>query len=127
MVTLPASRLLQSYDKDLSQTTNLIQDIIQTLSEKRSNCETCFFELFNQSKIIMNDLDIDIKLPRISKRQINRSNTPAQSTEEYYRRVLFIPLLENILEDLKSRKHKSNFFVNDSNTVKCYIHINRRY
>ncbi|KAL4153608.1 hypothetical protein QTP88_001441 [Uroleucon formosanum] len=57
----------------------------------------------------MADLDIDIKLPRIIKRQTQRANTPATCPEEYYRRVLFIPILENVIEDLKAR------FLNDKN------------
>ncbi|CAI6348676.1 unnamed protein product [Macrosiphum euphorbiae] len=57
----------------------------------------------------MTDLDIDIKLPRITIRQTQRSNTPATCPEEYYRRVLFIPILENVIEDLKAR------FLNEKN------------
>ncbi|XP_026819534.1 52 kDa repressor of the inhibitor of the protein kinase-like [Rhopalosiphum maidis] len=102
-VTLPASRLLQSYDRDIAEASDIIDGIILTLSGKRSNCESDFSQLFEQSKNVMNKLDIDLKLPRIAKRQTQRSNTPAQSLEEYYRRVLYIPLLENISEDLQSR------------------------
>lgn len=102
-VTLPASRLLQSYDRDIAEASGITDGIILTLSGKRSNCESDFSQLFEQGKNVMNKLDIDLKLPRISKRQTQRSNTPAQSLEEYYRRVLYIPLLENISEDLQSR------------------------
>ncbi|KAL4104506.1 hypothetical protein QTP88_019801 [Uroleucon formosanum] len=100
-VTLPASRLLQSYDRDIADASDIIDDIILNLSGKRSNCESDFSQLFEQSKNVMNKLDIDLKLPRIAKRQTQRSNNPAQSLEEYYRRVLYIPLLENISEDLQ--------------------------
>uniref|UniRef100_A0A2S2PXR7 Uncharacterized protein n=1 Tax=Sipha flava TaxID=143950 RepID=A0A2S2PXR7_9HEMI len=51
----------------------------------------------------MKDLDIEIKTPRLSKHQTNRSNHQSKSTEEYYRVSAFIPLLDNVLEDLKSR------------------------
>ena len=47
-------------------------------------------------------LKIEIKTPRLSKHQINRSNHQSKSTEEYYRVSAFIPLLDNVL-DLKSR------------------------
>jgi len=102
-VTLPASILLQSYDRDIAEASDIINGIILTLSGKRSNCESDFSQLFEQSKNVMNTLDIDLKLPRIAKRQTQRSNTPAQSPEKYYRRVLYIPLLENISEDFQSR------------------------
>lgn len=99
-VTLPASRLLQSSNRDIAEASDIIDGIILTLSGKRSNCESDFSQLFEQSKNLMNKLDIDLKLTRIAKRQTQRSNTPAQSLEEYYRRVIYIPLLENISEDL---------------------------
>lgn len=114
-VTLPASRLLQSYDRDIVEASDIIDGIILTLSGKRSNCESDFSQLFEQSKTLMNKLDIDLKLPRIAKRQTQRSNTSAQSPEEYYRRVLYIPLLESISENLQSRflnaKTKTTFIL----------------
>jgi len=60
----------------------------------------------------MKKLDIDIKLPRTTKKQRNRANTPANSPEQYYLRTLFIlPLIiindtanwKYILEDLRER------------------------
>ncbi|CAI6358000.1 unnamed protein product [Macrosiphum euphorbiae] len=66
----------------------------------------------------MKDLDIEIKTPRLSKHQINRSNHQSKSTEEYYRVSAFIPLLDNVLEDLKSRfkknKNKNNNDINST-------------
>ncbi|KAL4126017.1 hypothetical protein QTP88_010249 [Uroleucon formosanum] len=100
-VTLPASRLLQSYDRDIAEASDIIDDIILTLSGKRSNCESEFSKLFEQSKNVMNKLDIDLKLPRIAKRQTQRSNNPAQSLEEYYCRAVtnhYAYLDINILE-----------------------------
>ncbi|CAI6375760.1 unnamed protein product [Macrosiphum euphorbiae] len=51
----------------------------------------------------MIELDIDVKVPRLSKKQTNRANHPAKTTEEYYRVSFYIPLLDSIIEDLKSR------------------------
>lgn len=48
----------------------------------------------------MNEMDIEVKIPRLSKYQTKCSNYPANNIEENYRVSLFIPLLENILEDL---------------------------
>jgi len=99
---------LQSYDRDIAEAYDIIDGIILTLSGKQSNCESDFSQLFEQSKNVMNKLDIDLKLLfnyylRTTKRQTQRSNTSAQSLEEYYIRVLYIPQLENISEDLQSR------------------------
>lgn len=51
----------------------------------------------------MINLDIEVKVPRISKHQSNRSNTPSSCPEVYYKRILYIFILENVLEDIRSR------------------------
>jgi len=75
----------------------------------------------------MDDLDIEIKLPRITKMQTKRNNTPSGSPEEYYRRVLYIPLVDNILEDLKTRFLSEEttviFSVNETYTWKYNKHV----
>lgn len=54
----------------------------------------------------MTKLDINKAVPRTSKRQTHRSNTPASCPEEYYKRVLYIPILDNVLEDLRIRFYR---------------------
>jgi hypothetical protein len=51
----------------------------------------------------MIEMDIEVKLPRLSKKQTNRANHPSKTTEEYYRVSVYIPLIDSIIEDLKSR------------------------
>lgn len=41
-------------------------------------------------------------LPRLCARQRNRFNTPAQNPSEYYRRVISIPLLDDLISELES-------------------------
>ncbi|CAI6354812.1 unnamed protein product [Macrosiphum euphorbiae] len=101
-VTAPISKILQGTDNDVLAAFDCIQDVISILENKRTQCEKVFQQLFEDSSLLMKDLDIEIKTPRLSKHQINRSNHQSKSTEEYYRVSAFIPLLDNVL-DLKSR------------------------
>lgn len=68
---------------------------------------------------------MEIKQPRIVKKQNQRSNTPANSIVEYFRRILFIPIIDNVLEDIRDRflneKNKTIFLLMQlipSNTIK---------
>ncbi|XP_029348101.1 uncharacterized protein LOC103308364, partial [Acyrthosiphon pisum] len=79
-VTAAASRILQGTAQDIVSAENCIDSIVKNLEDKRLN-----------------------SVPRTSKRQTHRSNTPASNPEEYYRRVLYIPILDNVLEDLRMR------------------------
>lgn len=49
------------------------------------------------------ELDVDLKVPRINKKQTHRENYTLQSIDEYYRINIFIPLLETIVENLQRR------------------------
>lgn len=102
-VTAPISKILQGTGNDVLSAFDCIQDFISILENKRTLCEKVFQKLFEDSSLLMKDLDIEIKTPRLSKHQTNRSNHQSKSTEEYYRVSAFIPLLDNVLEYLKSR------------------------
>jgi len=51
----------------------------------------------------MKNNDNDIKMPRKSKCQTHRPNPPSNTPREYYLRSLYIPLLDNVTEDLNER------------------------
>lgn len=97
---------MQEVEQDVVSAFECIKCVIENLKEKRNNCE----DIFEKAKTTMTELDIDIKLPRITNKQTKRSNTPGDSPEEYYQRILYIPLTENILEDLRIR------FINKKNS-----------
>ena len=44
-----------------------------------------------------------LTLPRTCSKQTKRSNIPAESPEEYYRRTIFIPILDDIIQQMKER------------------------
>ena len=44
-----------------------------------------------------------VEMPRINARRRNRENYPAESAEEYYRRLLYFPYLDVCLEQLLER------------------------
>ncbi|GBP23686.1 Chimeric ERCC6-PGBD3 protein [Eumeta japonica] len=54
------------------------------------------------AKEVAEQLDVEIKCPRIISKQIHRANNqPAQSAEEYFSRAIYIPLLDSIISDLQ--------------------------
>lgn len=67
--------------------------------------KTNFRCLFEESKLIFEKLDVEMKLPRLVGRQTHRGNINSRSNDplDYCRINMYIPLLESILEDLKYR------------------------
>jgi|UniRef100_A0A2S2R8S8 transcription antitermination factor NusG len=59
--------------------------------------------LFEILENITSDLDIDIKIPRLSNQQTNRLNHNVKTLEEYYSVSVFLSYLESLINSLESR------------------------
>lgn len=101
--TLPLSRFFQKKKIDLMAACDFLKDISKILDRKREKCEIKFAGLFQEICDIANDLDVTIKIPRLTNRQTKRANHPCENVEEYYRRSIYIPILDNVILDLKCR------------------------
>lgn len=55
--------------------------------------------------------------PRIIKRQINRPNVDPNLPEDYYRINIYLPLLDNIISDLKDRFNNDAMKLFDLNSI----------
>jgi hypothetical protein len=104
-VTLPLSRLLQTVSLDLQSAATSVADVIAVLEDKRNNCLSLFDTIFDDAEIFIDaaELDVELSLPRLVKKQMNRPNYPATTPKEYYRRAIYLPLLDSITVDLKTR------------------------
>ena len=51
----------------------------------------------------MKELDVLIVQPRVSQRQVNRANPPATTPTEFYRRAIYLSLLDAVITDMQSR------------------------
>ena len=102
-LTLPFSKLLQKKELGLQSATNNLNTMLVSLSDKRQDCITTFAKLFKDVERIMKDLEVEVTLPRLVSKQTKRANPPADTPEEYFRRAIYIPLLDSILVDLKDR------------------------
>lgn len=54
-------------------------------------------------KILADNFNIEIKIPRHSKKQIHRCNIPVSSPEQFYRASIFIPYMDKFISELKER------------------------
>lgn len=106
--SLVVSRLLQSDSLDLQNATQATQSILELLEEKRRNCNQEFRQIFSEAQRKATELDFEIKLPRLVKTMNHRPNYPTEgegdkAIENYYRCSIYIPLLDGIYTDLKTR------------------------
>ena len=102
--TVPLSRLLQTPSLDLKRATNALEDTLSVLEDKRKRADTVFEQLFYEAREIAEQLNVELRPKRLVSRQTQRNNNqPNQTAEEYFRKAIYIPLLDNVLSDLKDR------------------------
>lgn len=101
--TKPLSIYLQKTNIDLCEAINHINIIINELMTIRENATIVFNELFKKIESKSKEMDVDIKIPRLAKRQKHRCNIAMSTPEEYYRVGIFIPFIESIIDQLNVR------------------------
>lgn len=104
--TKPLSIYLQKKNIDLCDAINHIDIIIKELISIRENAETVFNDLFKIIVTQSKEMDIEIKIPRLAKRQKHRCNIMMNTPEEYYRVSIFIPFIDSIIQQLNDRFNK---------------------
>ncbi|XP_056647222.1 52 kDa repressor of the inhibitor of the protein kinase-like [Diorhabda sublineata] len=92
------NRVLQKVNIDLANTCNYVTTIKTTLQNLRNEQE--FSNLFEEARKLSST---DISAPRVSGRQINRSNIRGQTAEVYYRQNVFYPFIEHVTTELDAR------------------------
>jgi len=87
----------------LVEAINHINTIYYELMNIRENAEIVFSDLFKNLIKRSNEMDIEIKIPRLAKRQKHRNNFSTENPEDYFRVSIFIPFIDSIIQQLNDR------------------------
>ena len=107
-LTKGLSELFQKKSLDLLEAKNCIKDLLNVLNRKRENSEEMFAEIFRAAEKTIIEKDGSFTYKRIVQRQTCRENVPSDTLEEYYRRSIYIPLLDALILDINTRFSKEN-------------------
>lgn len=113
-LTLPFSKYLQTVNIDVEGASSKLTTLLQVLQEKRTNIDTCFQSILTDALRVMEKLGIELKKPRLVSRQSHRdsfSDSANLTPENYWKRVIFIPVLDSVIFDLKARFPKNTINV----------------
>nr|CAH7741000.1 unnamed protein product [Callosobruchus chinensis] len=103
----PVTNILQSKSIDMYSVKKHIKTLITLFNEHRQSDEI-FLQIFGKAEKVANDLDIEIKLPRITKHQINRSNVATSSIREYYKISIYLRYIDSLISSLNTRFSDDN-------------------
>ncbi|GBM39335.1 hypothetical protein AVEN_257446-1 [Araneus ventricosus] len=97
------SEKLQKKHIDLSQAIANATSVLDLLSKQRVNANDNFKILYAQVKEITAKLDIKEEIPRVCRLQTARNDVPSSTEEEYCRRAVYVPYLDDFCNSLKER------------------------
>ena len=81
----------------------MVSLVTEQLSDIRSNQVNEFQEIFKKCETMANLSNVAITVPRIVQRQTLRANFDHYTPEKYYRRSIFIPFVDCLLQQLHDR------------------------
>ncbi|CAG9764473.1 unnamed protein product [Ceutorhynchus assimilis] len=82
---------------------SLINDIIAILLKKRNNVKSSFKLIFEEAEEMHKKINIPILVDRTNARQRHRPNYNTNNPVDNFRISNYIPLLDDVIEDLKFR------------------------
>jgi hypothetical protein len=97
---IPLTQSIQSSSTDLVKASEHASSKVILLQKKRNEG---FNLLWEKACKLAEDLDIEVSMPRIAKRQTKRSNTPATTPQEYWQRNIYIPFMDHLTTELQDR------------------------
>ncbi|KAJ8897981.1 hypothetical protein PR048_003341, partial [Dryococelus australis] len=100
-ITYHLSQFLQRDKLDLFSAMVKIDHVEIMVSEIRENCEKEFAVVYRNAQEKTSKIGVMSSIPRGVGTQLFRNNVEASTPEEYYRRVVFVPYLDEILMHLK--------------------------
>ena len=74
----------------------------------RENMDDEFKIIYQQSERMATKLSVEPAIPRTVARQMHRNNVPAENPEEYYRRVIAVPLIDRFISEMTFRFNSFN-------------------
>lgn len=111
-VTIVLSRSLQKVNQDLFAAMESVEYIQKTLNKWRTfdgedpewqSSLNEDYAVFNMAEKLARKADISLSIPRICSRQSQRTNVPADNPSQYFKRAVWLPYLDTILESLRDK------------------------
>ena len=102
--TVGLSRSLQGSTLDVTEAYKRVNVVKDQLKGMRKNAKTAFASsLYEKIKKMAKKANVKVSIPRTCCRQTLRNNTNARTPAAYFRRAIFLPLLDNLLEQINTR------------------------
>ncbi|XP_071965592.1 52 kDa repressor of the inhibitor of the protein kinase-like [Antedon mediterranea] len=99
----PIAVKLQRSNLDSFEAYHKIDTVISQLQEIRRDIDNHFSAWFADASQLTISVGGVVSKPRTNRRQLHRSNVPADTIEEYFRKNLAIPFIDHLLNEMETR------------------------
>ena len=97
------TRSLQQEAKDIVQAVSEVDTLTSSLKNVKENVDTHHNEWFETVSEMCSSVGTTPSMPRTCGRQRHRTNTPASTPSEYFKRTITVPILDHFLVELDRR------------------------
>ncbi|VDI06908.1 Hypothetical predicted protein [Mytilus galloprovincialis] len=94
--------MLQRKSVDLIEAVSESKVVIEQLNRKRNSIEA-WDELFEKAVQVADTVEEVPTMPRSAGRQRHRVNVPAETPSQYWKRAMFLPFLDHLIQELTRR------------------------
>ena len=94
---------LQKRDVDVISAYNMIDDTKQKIVDLRTNLDAKHEEWFREAKEMAEEVGAELRMPRITRRQVYRSNADTSTTVDYYRVNYSAKFVDHFLNEFSTR------------------------
>jgi hypothetical protein len=99
----PLAVKLQKKDQDIVQAYAMIDEVKDSISDLRNNMDVEFSKIYAEAESLAERVGAVISIPRLAGHQKHRGNIVSENAQQYFRRNVAIPFVDNIKEQLDSR------------------------
>ena len=102
------AKKLQKRDSDIAQAYGMIDGAMREILQSREKFDQVWEEWFAIAHNLAENLGTTLKMPRTSRMMKNRSNVPAENPEQYFKRSVGVPFMDNLSSELLARFSTQN-------------------
>lgn len=118
---------MQAKNIDLVNALDRVNQVTIQLKILRDNATNEFNKIYEEVNRLGGLINVEESMPRICITQRNRQNVPFQNTQEFYRRTVFIPHLNDILLSLNERFLSHHEIINSLQFVLPNMIVDKPY
>lgn len=110
-MTLPVTKLLQAESNDIVKGLHLVSSLRDLIACIREDIDSYHAKWYEEALKLANEVQVYEVKPRTCLKQKHRSNVPAETASDYFKRKVSIPVLDHLVTEFNARFSPNNMMI----------------